>query len=224
MLLPWQSDSNQASPGHFPSTLVYGCRQLNEGVTGDATWACSNKTMRYLPQGNEDPSTKPADVGCSTCSRDGSWAEALEHCPDLEMRCPSHTEPKHCCRWWPCDKCHIVTDRTCAKCEAGYSDGAPQACNPLVCPTISFGSENNHGSVTFKVAGKTVTESPHFSGSEDTPTTQAVFACDHGYILTNSASDYVAKAGKDTWTCGIAADVSYVGCLERVFPVGTGVH
>jgi hypothetical protein len=199
---------------------VYSCRQANEEVTGDATWACSNKTMKYEPQGNTD--AKPSDVACMACSRDGSWAAQLEHCPDREMRCPSHIEPEHCCSWiWCKDKCHTVVVRTCNKCEAGYSDGAPQACNPLVCPAISFDSDNDHGTVAFKVAGKTVTEPPHFSGSADTPTTLAVFACDDGYILTNSASDYVAKsgAGEDTWTCGIASDVSHAVCLGRVFPV-----
>eukprot|EP01043_Picozoa_sp_COSAG02_P058605 COSAG02_NODE_7322_length_3063_cov_1.736167_3_plen_373_part_01 len=194
-------EENADVKGHFPSTLTFSCARSNEQVAGDTVWECSNKTLSYEPV--TVPGARAQDVKCSTCPQLASG-----HCPLAELRCPVHFEPPGCCRkhcfWWD-DKCHPVVSKTCNQCEPGYADGSPAACNAQQCPDIPV--LDGMKSVAYTVDGKTVQSAPKFSGSATRPTALAEFQCEQHYILTTSASDFVAKdADHSTWACGVSSD------------------
>ena len=192
---------NADVPGHFPSTLTFSCAGSNERVAGDTVWECSNKTLSYEPV--TVPGARAQDVKCTTCPQLASG-----HCPPAELRCPVHFEPSGCCKswcmWWD-TPCRPVVDKTCHQCEPGYADGSPAACNAQQCPDIPV--SDGMKSVAYKVDGKPVQSAPKFSGSATLPTALAEFQCEQDYILTTSASDFVAKdTDHSTWACGVSSD------------------
>ena len=169
----------------YPSTVTVTCNDKHTYLAGEAHWVCKASDLHYYG-GNGGASGVSSHLVCNPC-------KAIPDCDQVS-----------------CRKAHMwskTATSTCQHCVAGWKPSNDQkTCAPRQCAPLQV---ENSKSITFTVNGKEQEPPVSFSGTAARPQTLAVIECESGYILTNSASDFVAKdESHNAWACGANTDVT----------------